>query len=210
VRTFSLPLLAFGAALLMAGAAQATIVSGTGTFADSGPAGNGLNFTGMTNNSLITNLDLTVGTPVTLNDFVTISTTDTTGSFLGTTEKDNIAENFSFTLPSALSGSLSGTGSETVYTGFFGIVDGVSGKISWNNPLTLDFTDGAILQISLGDATFDASGYFSDPNQSVDVNATLKLVQDPTPTSVPTPGSLTLLATALLGLGIFCRRHRAL
>jgi hypothetical protein len=206
MRTFSLPLLALGAALLTAGAAQATTVSGTGTFVDNGPAGNGLNFTGVTNNSLLTNLDLTAGTPVILTDFVTISTTDTTGSFFGTTEKDNIAENFSFTLPSSLSGSLAGSGSETVYTGFFGIVDGVSGKISWDNPLTLNFTDGAELQISLSDATFDKSGYFTNPNQSVTVNATLDLVQGPDP--VPEPGTLLLFGASVIGLAAIMRRRQ--
>ena len=201
-----LPVLALAVAMLTVGAAHATTISGTGTFEDNGPSGNGLYFTGSTDNGAITGLNLSVGTPYTVSNFLTISSTDTARSFFGSNETDSISENFNFTSPSLATGSLGGSGTEQVDQ-FFGFVYGASGTVSWSNPLDIDFADGSILAISLSDVSF--GGLLANPDQSVGVNATFDLIQGPgsTSTSVPEPGTLALMAVSLLGLCVLGRRR---
>jgi hypothetical protein len=189
------------AASLAIGTAQATIVTGTGTFADTGAVNNNLNFTGTVNNADITGLDLALNTPYTFNDFLDIAATDTAGSFFGTTKTDTIATNFIFTSPGDASGSVTGSGSDTAYK-FLGHITGSDGTITWDNPSAINFADGAILNITLGSADFAA---FSDKVQNVKISATFDLIQ--APIAVPEPGSFMVFGTALIGLGLVLRRR---
>lgn len=197
---FRLLLAAFTGLALTAGAAHATVFTGTDTFTDSTP-NNALNLTARYDLDPI-NFNLTAGHTFSTLDLLTITSTDTSnGSFFGSTATDAIKVTFAFTAPSLGTGSTTGSGSETVFS-FFGYIDGSTGDISWTNSNTITFADGAPLSVSLGDTWLSGT----DTTKSGVVAASFRDIKDPA--SVPEPMSLAALGSGLIGLGMI-RRKRA-
>ena len=177
--------------------AQAATVTGTAAFFDLGPSGNGLNFIGTFNPSSAFNLNLTYGTPVTLNDFLTITAVDTNYNLLSTAT-DTIKTTFSFTAPSAANGAVTGTGTDT---SLFFVFDG--GNIHWNGPANVSFANGLDLSITLSDASFfGALGGLGSAYPSVAIDATFSLTGSNV-SQAPLPAALPLFATGLGAMGLF-------
>jgi hypothetical protein len=201
-RALHISLLALGASLAIAGSARATVISGSATFKDDGPAGNGLIFSGTADNGALSSLNLTLDTPVTLTNFLTITSNDTNDAFFGKAgAKDNLETDFAFTLPSGGSGTLAGKGKETT-DAFFGFIFSTTGAVTWANPAAIDFADGAVLDVSLSTARFNPDG---GPDQTVHSSLTLDLIAPPS--AVPEPAAFMVLATGLLGLTMVQRRR---
>jgi hypothetical protein len=111
---------------------------------------------------------------------------------------------FEFTQPSNFDGSVGGT-TDTSFT-FFGFID--EGVVHWNNPATLNFGNGGVLQISLSDAAFGEHIVGGFSQKSADVYATFKLVSDSA--AVPEPASWALMIGGFGMAGASLRRRRTL
>jgi hypothetical protein len=184
--------------------AHATTIVGTASFSDTGPSGNGLNFTGVFNPSNVLNLNLTEGSPLTLTNFLTITAVDSNWNFLSTAT-DTITTAFNFTSPPG-SGSVSGIGTDT---SLFFVFD--QGNIHWNAPATVNFDNGLALSIALSDASFFGVLGGILPYPSVGIDATFSLTGTGTTVSqAPLPAALPLFATGLGAIGLlgWWRRKR--
>jgi len=191
--------------MLAALPAQATLVTGTAAFTDTGPASSEVGFTAVFNAGNEFNFDLTAGSPVTFSDFLTI-TSDAKKALIsfGGTATENIATNFTFTQPGAASGTVSGQGTETI-TSFFGFISGVSGGINWGGSTAIDFADGSVIDIALSNASFNIQQFLAFPNQPVNIDATFTLMSGVN--AVPEPASLALLGAGLVGFAALRRRQ---
>lgn len=184
-----------GAFLIGIGAANATPIAVAGSYT-----------IGQTGSAAITD-DLTNPFSPSLNVGVPTSPVDFFREFesSATSTSNTITAAFTFTLPSTGSGSEGATDTFSV-TGA-----ARHDSLVWNNAgqITVDFTDGAILDITLSDETFNgvATAY-----NGLTPTITFDLVQGPTngsdPATVPEPSSVALLGVSLLGFGFLGRRLR--
>jgi PEP-CTERM motif-containing protein len=202
------PALLGGAAMLAltigAGAAQATVFSGTATFVDTTPLeSNGVT---ATPNPATINASLTAGHSYLASNFMTISTSDT-----GT---DTISLNFVWTQPGAATNSFGGDVYFQIKTD-----DAVNG-LEWANDddggyakQTITFANGAMAEVDVYDATFkggeDDFHSFSDDRKSPAGTASfaVRIIDLRDPTAVPEPMTLALLGTGLIGIGMVRRKH---
>jgi hypothetical protein len=201
------PTLLGGAAMLAlivgAGAAQATVFSGTATFVDT--TSNESNGVTATPNPATINTPLTAGQSYLVSNFMTISTSDQ-----GT---DTISLNFVWTQPGAATNSFGGDVNFQVYTD-----DTVNG-LQWANDhngfakQTITFANGAMAEVDVYDATFkggegDFHSFSDDKNSPAGTASFAVRITDlKDPTAVPEPMTLALLGTGLIGIGMVRRKH---
>jgi hypothetical protein len=184
----------FGAALLWAQPASADLVK-TSSVAVS-ITGTSTTYTGI---SLGLNNNLTVGTPLTISDFIriTVNTVNSSGTNAG-----SISANFTFTDPTSATQSDSGT-----ITGNFAGRNEKSIDIIWADPLTVTFTNGQSLIIDLADIHFDCSSPGCKANDFFTVAGTFTLTAAAVPGPIVGAGLPGLIA-ACGSLVAFARRRR--
>jgi len=97
------------------------------------------------------------------------------------------------------------TGSTGAFVGLFS-----GGYVNWNSPVLMNFGNGGVLRVSLGDETFNNS-FFTDlnqgPNHGAAVTARFKLVHDSLP-GVPEPATWALMIGGFGMSGAMLRRRR--
>lgn len=194
--------------LLATGAAHATIFSGSAVFQDNGPTGNYLSFSATVNNTALSDMNLSLNSPHKISNLLTITSTyNPPPSIFGpTSSTDNISTAFTFTQPSAGTGSLGGKGKGSAFF-VLGQVFVSSGSIVWNNPGVITFADGAQLNVTLQNRS--GINFLSNSPQTFGVNADFTMVQAPTTPSVPEPNTLALFAAGLLAAAVAVQRRRA-
>jgi len=193
-----LSLAAIAAAVCTATAANATTFAGT--FNVTSNQGNGLIVdTSPSNGSVNFNLTAPGSTTLNLFDIYTPETALNGDDLVA----QPISVSFNFTAPTNFGGTVTGT-TDTTFT-FFGFVD--QGSVHWNNPATLNFGNGGVLQISLNDADFGQHLVGGFSQSSADIYGTFKLVHDSLP-GVPEPASWALMIGGFGMSGAMLRRRR--
>jgi hypothetical protein len=193
--------------LMSAGAAYASPLTVTGTYSLSYSAttGNGPSFTDDGNRFGIDPVTLSspfteslnVGSPTANAAFFTATPAGSCANWpascgLSDTAKGTITVTFSFTTPTGATGELSDTGT---YTADY---QNLTDSIVWNSPdpLVVDFADGAVLDITL----VNASDWSITPDISFDLTKG--------PSATPLPATLPLFVSGLGGLGLLGWRKK--
>lgn len=108
---------------------------------------------------------------------------------------------FSFTLPSAFGGTVTGdTYGQSILRGLF-----QKGHVTWDGPQVLNFGNGGQLQVSLNDADFNA-GLFGLGKSGATIAGTFSLVS----AAVPEPATWTMMIAGFGLTGAAIRRRRAM
>lgn len=99
-------------------------------------------------------------------------------------------------------GTLAGTSVANGYVLQYGSVD-------WNNPLKLSFGKGGILSVVLNDATFNGGIFGLDEGWKNGATIKATFTYDQSPSAVPLPAGLGLIAAGMGALGVAARRRKA-
>ena len=187
---------AFAVAALWASSASASTVD----FVTSSVTVSDASFsTGITYTSVGLNNNITLGTPLMISDFIT-------GAVSGVNKTDQsgtISAAFTFTDPTAASGTDSGT----IVGSFAGNSSNLKEiDITWSDPITVAFTDGTQLQIDLANVAFNCPSPSCATGDNFDVAGTFTLLSGPTAT--PLPATLPLFAGGLGFVGYLTRRKK--
>jgi hypothetical protein len=171
---------ALGASLTLAASqAKALTIDFAPNFSDPQNS-NGLSFSGTFNGP--NSLNVSVGSPLTVTNFLTITTIDTNA---GGSTSDPISVSFNFSAPDSETGAVNGSGAETITFVAFRNITNHLGNITWTTTPTISFADGANLQIALKDTPLAPS--IVTANLSANIDATFTLLNGPTTSPVPGP-----------------------
>jgi hypothetical protein len=157
--------------------------------------------TGISYSSVGLNNNITLGTPLTISNFII-------GTVTGVNKTDQsgtISAVFNFTDPT----SATSTDSGTVIGQFSGNSSNLKEiDITWADPITVTFTDGTKLTIDLANVVYECPSPSCAADDSFNVSGTFTLLNGPTVSQTPLPGALPLLASGLGGMALFVSRRK--
>jgi len=188
-------------AAALPGAASALSFSGTYGVSGSAFSDPGLVIqTAPSNGSYAFNLDVGQSTTVKLFDIWTNE--NSVGS--DDTVPQSINVGFDMTDPVS-TGNVSGsTVGNSLLFGLF-----QSGSVSWDGPLQLAFGKGGILSVMLNNATFNDGVFGLDEGQRHGAGIKATFTYEQSPSAVPLPAGLGLMAAGVGALGAAARRRKA-
>jgi hypothetical protein len=186
---YVLPALAIGGVVLLSGtAANASTVTFDSTLSLNSVSKVSFSSTGL-------NTTLTVGTPDTITDFITVSV----GSGTWSASDAALTATFTFTVPTP-DGTTEDSGTITG-----GQVNGSSADgtltITWpSQPVEFDFTDGTALDVTLGGLS-ESCGSNNCTAGTYYMSGTFDVLNGPTAT--PLPAALPMFASSFGAIGLF-------
>ena len=83
------------------------------------------------------------------------------------------------------------------------------GEVKWDGPLKLGFGNGGVLSVALNDAWFNTGLFGLNPGERKGADIYATFTYEKSPSAVPLPAGLGLMAAGMGAIGVAARRRKA-